>query len=457
MRERRHTVVARLRLGHAQALPELFTPQGRNLLEGLREVIDRHGAELGLSRDKPPDGLMAHLRNWCLAHPHLAGGVQWPGRSGRKRLPGPSRLFDKEGLGMLFDLTIFVRDLSWPPALLNDCRSWLGAYRDFLDQQFRKYCGRDRKLGWLLSAFLGLPEGARKDFLFSPGVSSQLFSRDANHTPVFSVLATEFVRVLSRSTDCPDPEPELDKMLLPFGTDHGDVQGIPLDFDSALPFPSRGAEGGELHALQPDRVHQVKRHLEATLEALKQGNPVARECVRLLTLRLAVREEVACPGRFTSGSFGKYIGLTLLTNPWVDRADTAKLANSLVHEAIHSALYVHETLEGPLVLDKKAADDFPICSPWSGRTLNGNQYVQACFVWFGLSQLWRTWPEGAGGVSSQRIHEMYRRASQGFQSRPVKSLMSHPSWGLVSPAAQDALRFMEECSLGAFCPGPANR
>jgi HEXXH motif-containing protein len=81
IRERRRVVVERLRLGHAQVPWESFTPHGRRLLEGLKAVIDSHETDLGLPRDRLPDALLAHLRQWCVANPDLAAGVR-PFRSG---------------------------------------------------------------------------------------------------------------------------------------------------------------------------------------------------------------------------------------------------------------------------------------------------------------------------------------------------------------------------------------
>src|SRR5262249_29643868 len=127
------------------------------------------------------------------------------------------------------------------------------------------------------------------------------------------------------------------------------------------------------------------------------GNPAALDCVRLLTRQLAVREEAGRLDRFTSGSFVEYPGLTLCTYPRAGEVDAGTLVDALVHETIHAALYLYEALHEPLLGDRRSAD-LPIRSPWSGRVLACSQFVQACFVWFGLMRLWGGWPEGAGGV-----------------------------------------------------------
>jgi HEXXH motif-containing protein len=76
VRERRRLIVERLRLGHAQAPAELFTPAGRRLLDGLKAVIDRHEADLALPRGRMPDALAAHLTRWRAANPRLAAAVR---------------------------------------------------------------------------------------------------------------------------------------------------------------------------------------------------------------------------------------------------------------------------------------------------------------------------------------------------------------------------------------------
>lgn len=92
LRERRRGIVAQLRLGHAQAPVERFTPPGRKLLDGLAAIIDSHQSELGLSSDTPPDALVAHLRRWCAANPGLSAGVRWPFAPARNGGPGPGSL-----------------------------------------------------------------------------------------------------------------------------------------------------------------------------------------------------------------------------------------------------------------------------------------------------------------------------------------------------------------------------
>jgi HEXXH motif-containing protein len=343
------------------------------------------------------------------------------------------------------DLTTFARNLSWAPALLECCHSWLDACGDLLDRKFRAYCEGNEQLAWLLNAYQGLPEGLRKDFLLSPRVSVQFRIPDARYVPSFAAMAPDFVRVLARSSPNATADPDVAEMLAAFGRDHGVLHGIPLDFNSTFSFPARGANAGELRVLQPDLAAETQRRLETSLAALEEGNPIALEYVCLLTRRLAVREEKSRADSFGSSSFGDLIGFTLLTNVWAERAHTARLVDALVHESIHAGLFLYEAVHESLISDRNWPE--LVRSPWTGNPLNCYQYVQACFVWFGLAHLWRNWPAGAGGIPAEGVGQMYRQASEGFRTRPVALLLNHAGGRLVPSAVQEALRWMEQCAL----------
>lgn len=170
---------------------------------------------------------------------------------------------------MYADLATLVQNLSWTPILLDCCCAWWAAVDQRVEQRFRDYCERNQKLDWLLTAFLGLGEGQRKEFLLSPPVSYQLLAMEAGRAPDFPVLAGELVRVLARS-DKAGAYPAVAQMLLPLCREYGDVRGIPVDFDSTFPFPSRDANAGELRALSSESAHLVRQRLEAALDALRQ-------------------------------------------------------------------------------------------------------------------------------------------------------------------------------------------
>ena len=262
--------------------------------------------------------------------------------------------------------------------------------------------------------------------------------------PDFPVLAGELVRVLARP-DKPGAYPAVAQMLLPLCREYADVRGFQVDFDSTFPFPSRDAKAGELRALSPERAHLVKQRLEAALDALRQGSLVASEFVCLVTRRIAIRDEARDSGAPTSSSFGELIGLVFLTNLLAAQADVAWLIDGLVHESIHAVLFLCEASQDSWALDKDPAAC--LRSPWTGNLLPSHTYVHACFVWFGLAQLWKSWPAQAGGIAAEQGRAMYLRASQGFLARPVESLLSQDAGRRLSPSLKDALALVERLAL----------
>jgi HEXXH motif-containing protein len=92
--------------------------------------------------------------------------------------------------------------------------------------------------------------------------------------------------------------------------------------------------------------------------------------------------------------------------------DSLKLANALVHEAIHSLLYMVELMEPFYVFEDRA---FEVASPWTGNLLSLRSYVHACFVWFGLWNFWRA-AIGSDALTGDEACGYVLRPSSGFKN-----------------------------------------
>ena len=92
--------------------------------------------------------------------------------------------------------------------------------------------------------------------------------------------------------------------------------------------------------------------------------------------------------------------------------DEVPIADSLVHEAIHSFIYVVEE-EQPFIPDRAAAETVKLISPWSGRALELHAFLHACFVWFGMWQFWRR-ALGSGVFPEARARRWMARSRAGF-------------------------------------------
>lgn len=128
-------------------------------------------------------------------------------------------------------------------------------------------------------------------------------------------------------------------------------------------------------------------------------------------------------GKFTSGSTGQYIGRSIFCNSELASADIELLAESLVHEATHSLLYMHEALHPWVLRDEPFDAEAVVVSPWSGATLPVRPFLQACFVWFALVNFWSL-AQGGRTFGQTRVEERLAVARRGFLAGPLIDLIS---------------------------------
>ncbi|MFD1001678.1 hypothetical protein ACFQ21_20270 [Ohtaekwangia kribbensis] len=96
---------------------------------------------------------------------------------------------------------------------------------------------------------------------------------------------------------------------------------------------------------------------------------------------------VTGPPPFISGSDALHVGRTVISNP--TDGDLEKMIEALVHESIHSKLYmIDETKRWMPSYDLSNKIGRVIPSSWTGNILTLNSLLQACFVWYGLYHFW---------------------------------------------------------------------
>jgi hypothetical protein len=114
------------------------------------------------------------------------------------------------------------------------------------------------------------------------------------------------------------------------------------------------------------------------------GGPVA--FVKSMLRTLMPRPETAS-GLFSGSSNRHFMGRANLFNPDLEYIDEKNIANSLVHEAIHTFLYLTELSALPVQDTNILYYDF-VESPWSGKSIHLLAYIHASFVWYGLHHFW---------------------------------------------------------------------
>ncbi|GAA3347216.1 hypothetical protein GCM10020358_61140 [Amorphoplanes nipponensis] len=187
--------------------------------------------------------------------------------------------------------------------------------------------------------------------------------------------------------------------------------GIPVDTRS--PYAALDWAGPTV-AYRPEALREVVTAADAALAAARRISPEAHH---LVTSSVRVVVARRGPGdAATSFSTERRIGGPAFGNLAGPPADPAGVLDRLLHEAVHSFLYLVERDE-PLLRDRAAADRVPVASPWTGRRLHLHSFAHACCVWFALWSFWRR-PAAAREFPADRVAALAGRARDGFD-RPA--------------------------------------
>jgi HEXXH motif-containing protein len=195
---------------------------------------------------------------------------------------------------------------------------------------------------------------------------------------------------------------------------------IPIDFFS--PNTANGNDGIEAEYLEFSSKERflVCRHLEAALSHITAVSDVPGRLVKEF-IKVIIPYKVAQGHGSTSQP--RFPGRVLLRG--VEESDTASLAGSLIHEAIHQLLYVLEYEGKFLVDDAEAKANARVTSLWSGRSLELHSFFHACFVWYGLASFWGR-AQSTGVFEASSVQRELTRCLSGFRNQnPVDALGLH--------------------------------
>lgn len=168
------------------------------------------------------------------------------------------------------------------------------------------------------------------------------------------------------------------------------------------------------------KLHEAVRAIERTSIA---AHMLVSRALRVLVLTRHPRYEDV----FQSVSTRAVVGRAVIVNAHRPQATVARIADALVHEAIHAFLYELEQA-GRWV--RKTSRKREIVSPWTGNTLTLDSYVHACFVWFALSRFWGL-PEAGLAFSGPEARYLGERARRGFASGTVEETIDRNSANLL--------------------------
>jgi len=331
--------------------------------------------------------------------------------------------------------------------------TWMAALSEKLHDRMELLCAQlVNEDPLLVNALALLPGPARTRMLRAPSVSDLLLRADG---PLWSRS------ILADATLAEFAQEGHDGFLVrPVWSAHGDAQyGLPqekhgwqplpvrLDWRSPFLIPHVERGGNSFTHLDPQELEVALTQIADAFRALEEVNGHASALVREFTEVLVLRREATESSSFHSGTFDRYIGLVLLTNPQISLT-RERLVDALVHETIHNVLF---NFEGAIrsFLPQQEMPEFPqMRSPWTGADLRLPSFVHACVVWYGLYWFWTMVERSSRSLFNPvNCRQLLVRSLRGFLAGPTSRVVSaHAS--LLSEEIKGLLRGIEDVMAG---------
>jgi hypothetical protein len=176
-----------------------------------------------------------------------------------------------------------------------------------------------------------------------------------------------------------------------------------------------------------DRVRQATERIQ------RSCSPAYELLVRSLRVVVLLRHSKRADV-YRSISSRASIGKTVIVNAHLEDVTTAKVADTLIHEAIHSFLYEREQrrrwIRNGINLERN------IPSPWTGNLLRIDSYIHACFVWFALAMFWAL-PGSARLFPASEFQPLLERARRGFLNADILAPIRHHSDSIDSAIPEE--------------------
>jgi hypothetical protein len=194
--------------------------------------------------------------------------------------------------------------------------------------------------------------------------------------------------------------------------------------------------------LSHDEKDVTLTRLRVAKDGIEQTNPIILDVVNIFTKALVVQRDSVAPRLFSSGSSAQYVGRSVLANAHIETVSEIEVAEGLVHEAIHSLLYMQEQQRDWVTSDELYGPQQRTVSLWTGNPLPLRSYLQACFVWYGLLCFW-TQALPSGAFDAARVKERIMQAARGFLGVPVLAQVA-PYRSQIAPDVVGAIELIQD-------------
>lgn len=321
-------------------------------------------------------------------------------------------------------------------------------YEQHLEQRFRSLCENQHgDIQCIAESLDLLPPQQRSRFLRSPLVASRLLTDYENsvldYRPIAKGLLAELaiagmVDVLEESIWTALGDRRLDPGK------HGSwnappvqILGTEIVIDAEGPTDFSGPATGRLVLADADEREAVKRKVADAAAAIAAASEHALSfwsaCQDVVALRKAADLSAIC----SSNSFIRNARLAVIVNGHLPAVQTASIADAIVHEAIHSLLFMYEETRAALVARDGEAISATVTSPWTRKELFLSAYVHACIIWYGLFWFWHE-AKSRRSFSADYCDYFSSRAAKGFAQgaltgvpAELRRFLSEPAIGLL--------------------------
>jgi hypothetical protein len=237
-----------------------------------------------------------------------------------------------ERLGALVDI------LRWDEDHGELVATWLHSYRGVLLSHFKSIELMQIAPDTFNIGFRLLDEDLQTRVLYDPDVARRLLGRLASSSPCDTPgIAAVLLTYLSQT----DADRGVEVLCTwKHTTDNDTAVKTITEFDTVgnFVFPWITTDVTALCPVSNRDLAIVREKVDQALRCLGNVCSLPRSFFGAFTFRFAVRSEPGRPHSFSSCSFGKHPGLTLLINAQQERIDIPMLIDALVHEAIHAAI-----------------------------------------------------------------------------------------------------------------------
>jgi hypothetical protein len=211
----------------------------------------------------------------------------------------------------------------------------------------------------------------------------------------------------------------------------------------SLPFLPEALRAGTILVTQ---LQNAAVALQGALDLVHAIDPATFGFVTAALTSIVIYENPQRTTSFSSSSSRSFPGAAMISNVLGNHVDRYRLADALVHEAVHSYLYAVEA-HAPLVYPDCRFEP-RITSPWTSAELPLHAFTHACFVWLSLSRFWST-AAARHGLNEASVEHYRARALSGFSEQRLEEAISRLETA-IPEAAFSALGQVREAARRHF-------